>query len=231
MVRIVKKAEERRKEILQKAQELFYKHGYTNTSVNKVIEALKISKGAFYHYFKSKEELLDCLSDEFTHNIISKIDSIVKDPDINAIEKLNRMYKESGNYKVENIDFIMTITEALYSDNNLLLRYKFNTKSVENVLPLMTSIFQQGKDEGIFNIDDPLATARIVLIFGMSIAEHNAKLLLQSKDNPQKIDEMYEHFMIYQKSIERILGAPKDSFQAFDKAFFEAFKSAYVSTK
>ena len=231
MARVVKKAEERRSEILQKAQELFYKHGYTNTSVNMVIEALGISKGAFYHYFKSKEELLDCLSDEFTENIISKIKSVIDNPNLNAIEKLNKMYQESGNYKVENIDFIMTITEALYSDNNLLLRYKFNSKSVENILPLMTSIFQQGKNEGVFNIDEPQATARIILLFGMSIAEHNAKLLLQLKDNPEKIDEMYEHFLIYQKSVERMLGAPKDSFQAFDKAFFKAFKTAYVSTE
>ena len=231
MARVIKKAEERRNEILQKAQELFYKIGYTKTSVNMVIEALGISKGAFYHYFKSKEMLLDCLAEEFTQKIISLIEKIINDPNLNAIEKLNRMYKESGNYKVENIDFIMTITEALYSDNNLLLRYKFNSKSVENVLPLMTAIFKQGKEEGIFDIGDPQATARIVLLFGISIAEHNAKLLLQLKDNPEKIDEMYEHFMIYQKSVERMLGAPRDSFQVFNKAFFKAFKTAYVSSK
>ncbi|MDA3812802.1 MAG: TetR/AcrR family transcriptional regulator [Candidatus Cloacimonetes bacterium] len=231
MARIVKRAEERRNEILHKAQELFYKHGYTNTSVNMVIEALGISKGAFYHYFKSKEELLDCLSEEFTQNIITKIETMINNPNLNALEKLNRMYKESGNYKVENIDFIMTITEALYSDNNLLLRYKFNSKSVESVLPLMTSILQQGKDEGVFNIDDPQATARIVLLFGMSIAEYNAKLLLQLKDNPEKIDKMHEHFMIYQKSVERILGAPQESFHAFNIEFFEVFRTAYVSSK
>ena len=141
------------------------------------------------------------------------------------------MYIESGNYKVENIDFIMTITEALYSDNNLLLRYKFNSKSVEDVLPLMTVIFEQGKEEGIFNIDDPQSTARIVLLFGIGLSEYNAKLLLQLKENPEKIDEMHEHFMIYQKSVERILGAPQDSFRAFDKKFIDAFKTAYVSSK
>jgi len=231
MARIVKKAEERRKEILHKAQELFYKIGYTNTSVNMVIKALGISKGAFYHYFKSKEELLDCLAEEFTQNIISIIQKIVNDPNLTAIEKLNGMYIESGNYKVENIDFIMTITEALYSDNNLLLRYKFNSKSVENVLPLMTAIFEQGKEEGIFNIDDPQSTARIVLLFGIGLSEYNAKLLIQLKENPENIEEMHKHFMIYQKSVERILGAPQNSFQAFDKAFFEAFKTAYVSMK
>ncbi|MDP8203693.1 MAG: TetR/AcrR family transcriptional regulator [Candidatus Tenebribacter mawsonii] len=106
MARIVKKAAERRSEILQKAQELFYKYGYTKTSVNMVIEALGISKGAFYHYFKSKEEMLDCLSDRLMQSIISKIESAINSTNLNAIEKLNIMYKESGNYKVENIDSV-----------------------------------------------------------------------------------------------------------------------------
>ena len=71
-----------------------------------VIEALGISKGAFYHYFKSKEELLDCLSEELTKNIKHKIEAVINDPNLNAIEKLNKMYYESGSYKVENIEFI-----------------------------------------------------------------------------------------------------------------------------
>ncbi|MCD4820088.1 MAG: TetR/AcrR family transcriptional regulator [Candidatus Cloacimonetes bacterium] len=230
MTRIVKKAKERRKEILQKAQELFFKQGYNHTSVNMVIEALSISKGAFYHYFKSKEELLDCLAEEFTQKIINLIEKITNNPNLNAIEKLNRMYKESGNYKVENIDFIMTMTEALYNSKNLLLRYKFDHKTVNDVLPFMTAIFQQGQDEGVFNIDNPEATARIVLLLGVNIGEHNAKLLLQLKNNPEKIDEMHEHFMVYQKSVERILGAPQGSFQAINKKFFETFRDKLVNS-
>ena len=141
MVRIVKKAEERRSEILSKAQELFYKLGYNKTSVNMVIEALGISKGAFYHYFKSKEELLDSLAEILSENIKIKIEEVINDKNLNAIEKLNKMYYESGSYKVENIDFIMTITEALYNDENLLLRYKFQSKSLENFVPLLAAIF------------------------------------------------------------------------------------------
>ncbi len=231
MVRIVKKAEERRSEILQKAQELFYLNGYTKTSVNMVIKALGISKGAFYHYFKSKEELLDSLAEDLTQNIKSKIEAVINDSDLNAIEKLNKMYLESGNYKVANIDFIMSITEALYSDNNLLMRYKFHNRSIENFVPLMAAIFQQGKDEAVFNIDNPEVMARIVMLFGMSIGEHNARLLLQLNEQPEKLEEMYENFAIYQRSVERMLNAPTGSVQAFDKKFFEAFRDKLVSPK
>ena len=229
MGRIVKKAEERRSEILQKTQELFFKIGYRNTSVNMVIEALGISKGAFYHYFKSKEQLLDCLSEQFTENIMSKIEEAINIPGMNALEKLNSLYLVSTNYKAENIDFIITITEAMYSNENLLMRHKFHNKTLKILLPIMSAIFQQGKDDGIFTIDDAQTTARIVLLFGFSIAEYNAELLLNLKENPETINEMQEHFTIYQNSIERILGAPAGSFRAFDKNFFEVLKITYLS--
>ena len=231
MARIVKKAEERRSEILQKAQELFYTHGYAKTSVSMVIDALGISKGAFYHYFKSKEELLDSLAAVLSQNIKSRIEAGVNDQNLNAIEKLNKMYYESGTYKVENIDFIMTITEALYSDDNLLLRFKFQNKSLEHFVPLLAKIFQQGKEEALFNIEKPEVMARIVLLFGMSIAEHNAKLILQLTNHPEKLDEIINNLSIYQRSVERMLNAPENSVIAFDKKFFEAFKEKLVSTK
>ncbi len=224
MARIVKKAEERRKEILQKAQELFYRHGYTNTTVSMVIEALQISKGAFYHYFKSKEELLDSLADILSQNIRSKIETVVKDTSLNAIDKLNKMYYESGSYKIENIDFILVITEALYKDDNLLLRHKFQSNSLEEFVPLLASIFRQGKEESVFNIEKPEVMARIVLLFGMSISEQNAKLILQLKDHPEKLDEIIDNLSIYQLSVERMLNAPLNSVIAFDKKFFEAFR-------
>ncbi|MFC1898189.1 TetR/AcrR family transcriptional regulator [Candidatus Cloacimonadota bacterium] len=223
MTRVVKKAEVRRNEILMKAQELFYTNGYNNTSVSMVIEALGISKGAFYHYFKSKEELLDSLSNTLTTEIKKNLLVVVADPDLNAIDKLNKLYYVSGSYKVENINVIMTITEALYKDDNLLLRYKFQRKSIDDFVPLMAAIFQQGKDEGVFAIENPKVMARTILMFGVSIAEHNAKLLLQLNEHPEKLDEMYEHFIIYQRSVERMLNAPEGSVIAFDKKFFKAF--------
>ena len=50
--------DERRAEILDSAQKQFFLKGYETASVNEIIEAAGISKGTFYHYFESKDELL-----------------------------------------------------------------------------------------------------------------------------------------------------------------------------
>jgi AcrR family transcriptional regulator len=61
MARIIKKADERRTEILDAAQGLFMGRGYDATTVNDLITAVGISKGAFYHHFASKDDVLRAL--------------------------------------------------------------------------------------------------------------------------------------------------------------------------
>ncbi|MGN6101053.1 MAG: TetR/AcrR family transcriptional regulator, partial [Devosia sp.] len=60
-MRIVKSAGLRRQELLDIALKLFATRGYDETSVNDVIEAAGLSKGAFYHHFSSKEDLMKAL--------------------------------------------------------------------------------------------------------------------------------------------------------------------------
>ncbi|SFA81740.1 TetR/AcrR family transcriptional regulator [Algoriphagus aquimarinus] len=43
--------------ILNKSFKLFYENGFKTTSVDKIMEATKLTKGAFYYHYKSKKEL------------------------------------------------------------------------------------------------------------------------------------------------------------------------------
>ena len=88
MSRVNKNHQERRTEIIQTASSLFQKLGYQNTSVNLIIETLGISKGAFYHYFKSKEQLVDALVEMFVEEVIAVVQPIVERHDIDAVTKL-----------------------------------------------------------------------------------------------------------------------------------------------
>ena len=54
----MRKGEESKKKIIDAAEKLFARKGYANTSVQDVLDELKISKGGFYHYFDTKMELL-----------------------------------------------------------------------------------------------------------------------------------------------------------------------------
>ncbi|SDS45891.1 TetR/AcrR family transcriptional regulator [Christiangramia echinicola] len=51
------KTEATRKLITEKAFMQFYKNGFKATSVNEIMKATGLSKGAFYHNFKNKDEL------------------------------------------------------------------------------------------------------------------------------------------------------------------------------
>jgi len=62
MPKIVDK-EARREEIAEKAAHLFFLEGYENTPVRAITEAAGISKGPFYDYFSSKEEILGLIAD------------------------------------------------------------------------------------------------------------------------------------------------------------------------
>ena len=65
MPRVVKEDDyaARRNEILAVARKLVYTKGYEEMSIQDILDEMKISKGAFYHYFDSKPALLEALID------------------------------------------------------------------------------------------------------------------------------------------------------------------------
>lgn len=71
-MRVVKEHEERRNEILNTAQTLFVTKGYMKTTINDILQAIGIAKGTFYHYFKSKEEVLDAIIERIIQADVAK---------------------------------------------------------------------------------------------------------------------------------------------------------------
>src|SRR5580704_1083853 len=55
-----------REEFLTKAADVFEKKGYAQTTIQDLAQALELSRSALYHYFKSKEEILEALVLEHT---------------------------------------------------------------------------------------------------------------------------------------------------------------------
>ncbi len=72
--------------IVSAAWQLFYEQGYEYTTVDEIIRVAKTSKGSFYHYFKSKDALLNTLSylfDEKYEELMQEMDS-----NLSSYEKL-----------------------------------------------------------------------------------------------------------------------------------------------
>ena len=58
MTRITKDPETRRKEFIKAAGELFMEKGFDQTSVNDITKKVGMSHGAFFYYFKSKNDVM-----------------------------------------------------------------------------------------------------------------------------------------------------------------------------
>src|SRR5438128_3469885 len=101
MTRIVKEKEYavRRNAILDVAQLLVYTKGYEQMTIQDILDDLQISKGAFYHYFDSKQALLEALIERLLEEIVQHILPIVHDPHLPALEKLQRYFAMVVRYR------------------------------------------------------------------------------------------------------------------------------------
>ncbi|MBM3183833.1 MAG: TetR/AcrR family transcriptional regulator, partial [Chlamydiae bacterium] len=88
MARIVKKPLQRRSEILEAARHLFQTRGYERTTLQDVMNRLGIAKGTIYHYFKSKEELLEVAVEEMVNRRLEKMEALIQNAKGNALKKM-----------------------------------------------------------------------------------------------------------------------------------------------
>ncbi|HLU22610.1 MAG TPA: TetR/AcrR family transcriptional regulator [Bacillaceae bacterium] len=102
--------------IMEKALELFAKQGFEATSVQQITEHCGISKGAFYLSFKSKDELIMALINQFMMQFTSDIDYVVKNS--NTDELLYDFYYTSYSFFLQHSDFAKVfIKEQIQSFN------------------------------------------------------------------------------------------------------------------
>lgn len=79
----MKKGKSTRDQIIESADRLYYQRGFEQTSFAEVASDVKISRGNFYHHFKSKDEILNAVIDmrlARTRAMLEKWESEIQDP-------------------------------------------------------------------------------------------------------------------------------------------------------
>ena len=223
VTRIVKDYEERRVELLDAAQELFYRYGYENTSVANIIGAVGIAKGTFYHYFESKADLLDQIILRQSQRIDEAIDPIVENSDMNAVEKFNTLYSTIGHYKAENRDVMIMLTKVLYADENVFLLNKMTKNRTRTVAPRLAEIISQGIDEGVFHADSPEFAAEMILQMGTYLGEEFGRMVLDGELGGEGRQRYVERCVAYEKAVAKILGTEEGAIYMFDRDVIDRF--------
>lgn len=148
--------------ILETAMKLFAEKGYEHTSIQDIINNLGgLSKGAIYHHFRSKEDILDAVTTKMSEQSNKMLLEIQNAPGLTGKEKLRKLLTESVNRSVH--DEIFAAAPNIGGSPALvfsILRGTIDYTAPVYVLP----IIEQGIADGSIRTEYPKELAELILL-------------------------------------------------------------------
>jgi AcrR family transcriptional regulator len=157
MARILKEEEfsAKRNEILDFALQLVYSKGYAHMTIQDILDGLHISRGALYHYFDSKEALLEALVDRMGLEAVDAFLPILQGPHLTAIQKFRRYFEASAQWKTAGKTLIIGMLRSWYTDDNTIIRQKMTARSIKGTARILEPMIRQGIQEQVFTTRYP----------------------------------------------------------------------------
>jgi AcrR family transcriptional regulator len=196
------------------ATRLMQAKGWEQTSVQDVLDQLEASRGAFYHYFDSKQALLEAVIDRLVDAGLGSVAPVVADQSLPAIPKLMAFFGEIGRWKTERKALVLQLLKVWISDDNAIVREKFRRTAAARMGPLLATVVQQGIEEGTFTATSPEETARVLVMLLLGFQEVATDLFVSAAG----YDTARDTFASYNDAFERLLGAPRGSIDLADEA-------------
>ena len=172
------RSEETRTRIMESAIKLFSNRGYNKASVDDICGEAGISKGAFYHHFKSKQELFLALLDGWLQTIDTAIetsrDKTVPETFMQMTEAFPYIFETAGDGLPMFLEFWLQASR----DKKI---WEASIAPYRRYHQYFTTLIQKGVEEGSFVEVDPELAARTIVSTAMG-------LLLQSLLDPKGAD-------------------------------------------
>lgn len=145
--------------ILEVSQRLFLEKGYDNTKIQDIADELGMTKGAIYHHFKSKEEIMNVLGDTmFVNN--NPFEIVKKRNDLNGLEKMKYVIKLNQS----NEQMVELTNQALPLLENPQILSKMFESNYQNLLPYWLELIEEGQKDGSIKTDQPKELAELLIL-------------------------------------------------------------------
>lgn len=218
MARTVKPHEyqDKRGQILDAAQRLIYTRGYEQLTIQDMLDELKISKGAFYHYFDSKQALLEALVERYGVEAEQIFSAILRDGQLPTLTKLQRFFDASGRWKSERKELLLALLRVWYTDDNALVRVHVEATMRARLAPMLTALIQDGAREGELSTPFPDQAGAIILALLTNAGNSISQLVLSDMPRAEAMARAERLTDAYNDAVERVLGAAPGSLRLID---------------
>jgi AcrR family transcriptional regulator len=145
------------KDVYETASKLFSTYGYASTSLQDIADAMGVTRPALYHHFRSKEDILSKLCEEFSEPRALQYAEIFKDPALNPIEKLRKAIAGSVRITAEHPERFRLLDRCENELPEHLRKRHWAAKRA--ILHGVIAMLTEGMKSGHFRPLDPQVTA------------------------------------------------------------------------
>jgi AcrR family transcriptional regulator len=203
-VRKPEEYEAKKNQIVLEAVNLLDQIGYEQFSINKVIASAGMTKGAFFHYFNTKNELIAEIVNLILNPMFKALEEIANDK---TIEPKNKILKMSNTaYRIKGTDKRATqqLIRLLQKKENNHIMQMVTDHSIKQLLPVYEKVFIEGNDKGQFNIQYPNGSAFMFLTMLTSVNREIGEVLYKENIDPKKLSDLKQKvtaFEVYSKDL------------------------------
>ncbi|SEK23700.1 TetR/AcrR family transcriptional regulator [Paenibacillus sp. OK003] len=194
-------------QILNVAAQLFTDKGFEKTSIQDIIVALGMSKGAVYHHFRSKEEILEAVLEQQFNYTAQMLDQLVT----------NTTTTPARNKLVQILEHVVSDQQAHSLDRVLRAQIKnpvFIVRGIQQAVridaPVIAAILREGITDGSIHTEDPEACAEVFMMLvniwiNPTLFDRNSTETKQRLYFLQRLMNMLGADIVSESLIERIL--------------------------
>lgn len=196
--------------ILDVSQRLFLEKGYENTTIQDIVDELGgLTKGAVYHHFKSKEEIMDAVGDRmfFSNN---PFEAVRGRTDLNGLQKL----REAVRLNQSDQERVRLTTQSIPIAKSPRLLQEMIVSNRKVLTPYFLELIEEGNRDGSMHTDYPREIAELLPLL--------TSLWLLPSVYPASREQMKRKFLFLGEMLEK-MGVPlmDDSIRALVDDFFD----------
>ena len=156
--------EQTKEKIISISTALFVEKGYDKTSMQDIVNALGMSKGAIFHHFKSKEDIFDAALTNIANEQMAAYKNLLANEmkNLNARDKITQIIQISMGDSGDNDNELSKILTGRANDPKIILGImKFN---MEKSAPLLADLLREGIIDGSISTTSPDENAEVLLL-------------------------------------------------------------------
>lgn len=196
--------------ILDVSQRLFLEKGYENTTIQDIVDELGgLTKGAVYHHFKSKEEIMDAVGDRmfFSNN---PFEAVRGSTDLNGLQKL----REAVRLNQSDQERVRLTAQSIPIAKSPRLLQEMIISNRKVLTPYFLELIEEGNRDGSMHTDYPREIAELLPLL--------TSLWLLPSVYPASREQMKRKFLFLGEMLEK-MGVPlmDDSIRNLVDDFFD----------